>query len=154
MVIPLRHFLVDDAAAGGHPLHITCTDHAGVAQAVAMLHFARQHIGDGFNPAVGMPGKARGVIRRVIPAKIIQQQEWVKEVRVAKSKSAPQMHPRAFQGGPAGRETLYFSSGAHFKLLPVLIKTHPGTIARVLWIILEIQTSSVILPHKMDNLLC
>src|SRR4029450_11288530 len=39
--VALRHLLVHDAAAGGHPLHVTGAEAAAVAQAVAVLHRAR-----------------------------------------------------------------------------------------------------------------
>src|SRR4030095_16436548 len=44
MRIALRHFLMHDAAPGRHPLHIARTERATVAQAVAVLHGARQYI--------------------------------------------------------------------------------------------------------------
>ena len=56
--IAFGHFLVDDAAAGGHPLNVTRGDHPCVAQAVPMFHIAFGDVGNRFYAAVRMPGKA------------------------------------------------------------------------------------------------
>ena len=53
---------MDDAAAGGHPLHVARAYHSLVPHAVAMLHQPFLHVGDGLDPAMGMPGKAGQVI--------------------------------------------------------------------------------------------
>jgi hypothetical protein len=37
-LIAFRHFLVDDAAAGGHPLHIAGGDSAAIAHAVPVFN--------------------------------------------------------------------------------------------------------------------
>jgi hypothetical protein len=77
LVIPLRHLLVDDAAAGRHPLHIPRCNYSAVAQAVAMVHFSSQDICDGFNAPMRMPGEALQIVGGVIAAKIIQEEEGV-----------------------------------------------------------------------------
>ena len=63
------------------PAVIHCTsprgDDAAVAQAVAVLHVAVEHVGDGLDAAMRMPGEARQVVRRVVGAEIVQQQEGV-----------------------------------------------------------------------------
>ena len=56
--IALGHFLVNDAAAGRHPLHVTSGDGASVAHAVSVFHGPGQHVSDGLNASVGMPGKS------------------------------------------------------------------------------------------------
>ena len=43
---------VDDASTGGHPLHVTGTDHAACAGRVAVLHFAVVDDGDGLEAPV------------------------------------------------------------------------------------------------------
>ena len=43
---------VDDAATGGHPLHVTSTDHAACAGGVAVFHFAVVDDGDGLEAPV------------------------------------------------------------------------------------------------------
>ena len=52
-----RHFLVEDAAPGTHPLYIAGTDDTLVAEAVAMTRGTFEHIRDSFNPAVWVIGK-------------------------------------------------------------------------------------------------
>jgi hypothetical protein len=64
--VALGHFLVHDAASGGHPLHVTGAQGAGVAEAVAMFDGTGQHIGNGLDAAVRMPGKALEVILRLV----------------------------------------------------------------------------------------
>src|SRR5215471_2022936 len=56
--VALRHLLMDDPAAGRHPLHVARGDDALVPHAVAVLHGPSQHIGDGLNPTVRMPREA------------------------------------------------------------------------------------------------
>ena len=63
--ITARHFLMDDATAGRHPLHLTAMDDALVAHAVTVFHFTAQHVRDRLDPAVGMPGEALLVVARV-----------------------------------------------------------------------------------------
>ena len=43
---------VDDAATGGHPLHVTGTDHATCAGGIAVFHFAVVDDGDGLEAPV------------------------------------------------------------------------------------------------------
>src|SRR2546427_3396269 len=44
LLITLRHFLVQDAAAGGHPLHVAGGHLALVAETVAVLHRTGEHV--------------------------------------------------------------------------------------------------------------
>ena len=78
MAVPPGHFLMNDAAARRHPLDVTGPDGAGIAHTVAMVHLTAQHIGDGFNAAMGVPGEAFGISCRIVITKIIQQQKWIK----------------------------------------------------------------------------
>ena len=77
VLVALRHLLMDDAAAGRHPLHVARADRAAVAQAVAVLDGARQHVGDGLDAAVRMPGEAGQVIVGTIVAEVVEQQERI-----------------------------------------------------------------------------
>ena len=69
--ISLGHFLVQNAAAGGHPLDIAGAEAALVAEAVAVFYGAGQNVGDRLDAAVRMPGEAGAVVVRVIVAEII-----------------------------------------------------------------------------------
>ena len=97
--IALGHFLMNDAAAGGHPLHVAGGDSAAVAQAVAMLDCPGQNVRDRLDPAMRMPRKAGQVILGNLVAKIVEQQKGIVVRGVAESERAPQMHARAFHGG-------------------------------------------------------
>jgi hypothetical protein len=79
-LIPLRHFLVYDAAPRGHPLHVTGRDGAVVPEAVTVFHSSRQDIGDCLNPAVRVPRETSNVVLWNIIAEIIEQKERV-EIR-------------------------------------------------------------------------
>ena len=74
VVIALGHFLMNDAAAGGHPLNVAGSDGAVIAHAVAMLDRSGQHIGDGLNAAMRMPGKSGEIVLRNVVAEVVEQQ--------------------------------------------------------------------------------
>jgi len=86
--VALGHFLMQNAAAGRHPLHVARAQLALVAEAVTVFHGSRQNIGDRFNPAMRMPGEAAEIVSRVFIAEIVEQKEWVKVLRLAKSERA------------------------------------------------------------------
>jgi len=101
--IPHRHFLMQDARTGGHPLHVARAQCAGIPQAVAMRDRAVEDIGDRLDPAMRMPGEAAREQRRIVVAEIVEQQEGVEFGRIAKAEGAVQMDARALQsraGGP------------------------------------------------------
>src|SRR5580700_4982824 len=60
--IPLRHLMVDDTAACSHPLHSARSDGSAVAHAVPVFNRSSQHVLNGFNSAMRMPGKSCKVI--------------------------------------------------------------------------------------------
>ncbi len=95
MLIALGHLLVQNAAAGGHPLHVAGGHLALVAKAVAVLHRAGKHVCDGLDPAVWMPGKSRNVIFWILIAEIVQQQERIEVFGFAEAKGALQLHASA-----------------------------------------------------------
>src|SRR5262249_46727796 len=97
--IALGHLLVDDSAAGGHPLNISGADDAAVADAVAMLYGSGQDICDGLDSAMGMPGKSRQVVVRHIIAEVVEQEERVKFLGIAETESTTQVYARAFECG-------------------------------------------------------
>jgi len=57
VLVTPRHFLVDDAAAGGHPLNVARGDDPFVPHAVAVFHPAMDNVGDRLNAPVRVPGK-------------------------------------------------------------------------------------------------
>src|SRR5690348_856372 len=62
LCVTLRHFLVEDTAAGCHPLHVAGTKGALVAETVLVLHRSGKHIGDGLNAAMWVPRKASTIV--------------------------------------------------------------------------------------------
>src|SRR6266550_2404580 len=67
-LVALRHLLVQNAAARGHPLHVAGTHAAAVAQAVAVLDTTAQHVGDRLDAAMRMPRKAGEIVLGVLVA--------------------------------------------------------------------------------------
>ena len=115
-VIALGHFLVNDAAAGGHPLHVPWGDHSFVAQAVAMFHFPGCDISNGLNSPVGMPGEAFQIIGGIVAAEIIQEEKRVKFRHLIIAKGPVEVDPGPFQGGFALPDFGDFSDGGHVRI--------------------------------------
>ena len=107
--ITLGHLLVEDAAAGGHPLHVARAKTAAIPEAVTMVDRACQHIGDRFDAAVRMPRKPGEVVVRVVVPEIVEQQERIEFIRGAKTKRATQVHSRAFEHRRRLRNALYWA---------------------------------------------
>src|SRR5438045_7840247 len=105
--IALGHFLVENAAARRHPLHVTRGHLALVAQAVAMLDRAGEHVGDGLDAAMRMPGKSRQIILRIFIAEIVQQQEGIEILRFAETEGALQLYAGALNSGLRLNDLLY-----------------------------------------------
>ena len=70
--VTFRHLLMQDAAASGHPLNIPGGHFAFVAQAVTVLDRTGEHIGDGLDPPMRMPGKSRHVVFGIFVAEVVQ----------------------------------------------------------------------------------
>ena len=61
-----RLFDVQDAAARGHPLRVAVGDGPAATVRVVVLEDAIDDVGDGFETAVRMPGRALRLARRVL----------------------------------------------------------------------------------------
>src|SRR6266404_4255440 len=109
--VALWHLLMDDAAAGGHPLHIAGGNGAAVAHAVPMFDSAGEDVGDGFNSPVRMPWEASQIVLGNIVSEIVQQQEWIKFRCIAEAERASQMHAGAFESWLRFNEALNWSNG-------------------------------------------
>src|SRR5439155_27376176 len=94
--VALRHFLVHDAAARGHPLHVAGAQAAAIAKAVAVLDAPREHVGDRLDAAVWMPREAGEIVGRVLVAKVIEQQKRIELCRLAEAERTLQLHAGAF----------------------------------------------------------
>ena len=60
-----------------------------------MAHTASQHIGHGFEPAMGVIGEARDIVTGHIGAKFIQQQKGIKLRQARLADDPGQAHPGA-----------------------------------------------------------
>ena len=96
--VALGHLLVDDAAAGRHPLDVAGVDGAAVPHAVAVLDGPREDVRDRLDAAVGVPGEAGQVILGDVVAEVVEQQERVEVRGVPEAERAAKMHARAFEG--------------------------------------------------------
>jgi hypothetical protein len=98
------------------PAVIHCTSPAAmaplVAHAVAVLDGSGQHVGDGLDAAVRVPGKAGQVILGNVVAEIVEQQERIEIGGVAEAECAAQMHSRAFERG-LGLDEAFDGSNGH-----------------------------------------
>ena len=96
MHLPLRvsgrHFLMDDAGSGCHPLNVTVAEHAAVAKRIAMFDIALQDIGDGLDATMRVPGKAFQIFRRVVIPEIVHHQERIERIGIAEAKNAVEMN--------------------------------------------------------------
>src|SRR5215472_7479575 len=91
-------------------------DRTVIAHAVSVFHGAGKYVSNRLDAAVRMPRKARQVVRGHVVAKIVEQQERIKFVRVAEAKRAPQVHARALNGW-LGPNQLFHRTQGHGCLL-------------------------------------
>ena len=113
LVINDFNLLVDNTAAGCHPLDISRGDYPTVPQAVAMFHITLEHIGDGFDAPVRMPRKPAEVFRRFIRTKVIKQQERVELRFIAEAKYPVQVYAGSFNGWRTGNNSFDSSCFCH-----------------------------------------
>src|ERR1051326_3564438 len=106
-LITFRHFLVNDAAARGHPLNITGTDGAAVSHTVPVIDISREDVRDGLDPAVRVPRKPGQIVLGHVIAKIIEQQKRIEVLGIAETERAPQMHAGALDSRFRANDTVY-----------------------------------------------
>ena len=92
---------MNDAAAGGHPLHRARPKQADIALVVAMAHSAREHIGDGLEAAMRVRRKAGDVGVGIVRVERIEHQERIEILKPRLADDAGELHPRAIRGGDA-----------------------------------------------------
>ena len=105
--IALRHLLVQDAAAGRHPLHVARAKAAAIPEAVAVIDGARKDVGDRLDPAMRMPREAGEVVIRAVVAEIVEQEERVEFTGGAEPECAAQVHTCALERGLRLRHPLH-----------------------------------------------
>jgi hypothetical protein len=111
--VALGHFLVDDAAAGGHPLDVAGGDDALIAHAVAVLDVTGEDVGDGLDAPVGVPGEAFEIVLGPVIAKIVQEEKGVELGDFAEAEDALEMHPGSFEGGFGFQDLADSAGGGH-----------------------------------------
>src|SRR6185503_13586818 len=97
---------MDDAAPGRHPLHAAGPEQADVALVVAVPHAASEHVCDRFEAAMRMIRKAADVIRRLVRAELIEQQERIELGKARSSDDAIELDAVAIAGRQGGEYTL------------------------------------------------
>src|SRR5688572_26375104 len=94
-----RHFFVQDAASGRHPLHVAGADQACIAEAVTMTRGAFEHVGDGLDTAVWVVGKATdGSFDGIVEGEVVEEQEGIEQVADARCNGTTQLDARALDG--------------------------------------------------------
>ena len=90
---------------GRHPLHVSAPDGSLVPQRVAVVHLALEHVGDGLDAPMGMPGKSRSVERGVVGAEVVEHQKGVEKSLLAGTEGAGGDAPRRLRwsAGSSGR---------------------------------------------------
>ena len=78
-----RCLLVEQSGPGRHPLGISIGDHTSATLGVLVFHDPVDHVGDGLEPAVGMPGGSLGLARGILDlAHLIEVNERIEVVHV------------------------------------------------------------------------
>ena len=96
-MIAFRHFLVNDPAACGHPLHVAGGNRTAISHAVAVLYGSNEDVCDGLNSAVRVPGKPCQIIFWNVIAKVIEKKKGIEVGSITEAEGASQVHPRALQ---------------------------------------------------------
>jgi hypothetical protein len=91
-------------------LHVAGSDGATIPHAIAVLHGSGENVGNGFNTSMGMPREAGQIVLGNIIAEVVEQEEGVKILGVAKSECAAQMHASTLDGRLGLNEPLYGSN--------------------------------------------
>ena len=97
--VALGHLLVENAAAGGHPLHVAGGHAALVAERVAVRDLTGEDVGDGLDAAMRMPGKAGQVVGGILVAEVVEQQERIELLGLAEAEGALELDACALDGG-------------------------------------------------------
>ena len=106
---------MEDAAARRHPLDVAGAEAAAVAEAVAVLDGAGEHVGDRLDAAMRMPREAGEVVVGTIVAEVVEQQKRIELGGVAESERAAQLDAGAFERG-LRRDDSFDSSDGHVRL--------------------------------------
>jgi hypothetical protein len=109
--IALRHLLVEDPAARGHPLDVAGPELPRVPEAVAVEDRPREHVRDGLDSAMRVPREAGDVVGRPLVAEIVEQQKRIGLVRLPEAERAAQLDARALEGRNGLDDSLHGTDG-------------------------------------------
>src|SRR5262249_31156402 len=90
-----------------HPLDVAGPELSRVPEAVAVEDGAGQHVCDGLDAAVRVPGEAGDVVGRALVAEIVEEQERVGLRRFAEAECTPELHARPLEGGNGLDDSLH-----------------------------------------------
>jgi len=79
ILLPFGHFLVNNPAAGSHPLDISRRNRPLVPHTVPMLNLAIKHIGNRLDPSMGVPWKTSDIVIGIIRMKIIEEEKGIEQ---------------------------------------------------------------------------
>ena len=82
-----------------------------------MIDGAGQHVGDGLDAAMRMPGKALEVVVGYVVAEVVEEQERIDVVGLTEAEGAAQMHAGALHRGRGGDVALDGSDRHRLDLL-------------------------------------
>ena len=124
-LIALGHFLMNDAASRGHPLHVAGGNGTVIAHAVAVFDRSRENIRDRLDPPMRMPGKSRQIVFRDVVAEVVEQQERIELIRMAEAERTAEVHSCAFERGLGFDQALHRTDrhGRSFHTAEVLLYT-------------------------------
>ena len=96
--VALRHLLMKNPRAGGHPLDGAGSEKPLIAETVTMLDLALENIGNGLDAAVRVPGKALAVGVGIVIPEVVQEQEGIAHRRIGEPEGAVEMDAGTFDG--------------------------------------------------------
>jgi len=95
---------VQNASARGHPLRVAVGDQAAASVGVLVGHLAIDHVGDGLEAAMRMPGRALGLTGGVVDlTHLVEVHEGVEQAQVDAGEGALHREALAFEAAGRGR---------------------------------------------------
>src|SRR6478752_4470917 len=86
---------MNDAVTGGHPLRAARNQLATLAETVAMLHVAVDHVRDGLEAAMRVCRETFLIVVDAITVDLVEQQEWIELRQRLRADASAQAHTSA-----------------------------------------------------------
>ena len=118
--VTLRHLLMQNATSGGHPLDVTGSEAATIAQVVAMLDATSENVRDGLDTAMRVPGEPGSVVVGNVVSKVVEEQKRVDVIGVPEAKGALEFDAGTFERRHGRGDLLDRSNGHDESLSPIL----------------------------------